>query len=145
MADTFKGPPKKAGVIGRLALDRQLSDYGFDILVSISGMRSETIQIQGEAANGTLLGPVEIQPEKSATLIPDAIIQNGVFVIHIDDLKREWDSLAFVKSGNDDRVILTIESPFEYVERIEGKPVSGVVTPLHGWGLDEWGNMRWGG
>ena len=116
MADTFKGPPKKAGVMGRLALDRQLSDYGFDILVVIAGLRSETIQIQGEAVNGTLLGPVEIQPEKSTTLIPDAILQNGNFVIHIDDLKEGWDNLVFLKSGSDDRVQITIDSPFEYVE-----------------------------
>ena len=145
MADTFKGPPKKAGVIGRLSLDRQLSDYGFDILISISGMRSETIQIQGEAANGTLLGPVEIQPEKSSALIPDAMLQNGVFVIHIDDLKRDWDNLAFIKSGSDDRATITIESPFDYVERIVGRPVGNAAIPTNGWGLNEWGNMRWGG
>jgi len=114
--DRFRGPVKPLGIIGRLALDRQLSDYGFDILISISGLRSETIQIQGESVSGKLLGPVEIQPELTTTIIPDAMLQNGNFVIHIDDLKPEWNNLALIKSGSDDRVVLTIEGPFDYID-----------------------------
>lgn len=145
MADTYKGPPQKQGIIGRLAIDRQLSDYGFDILISISGLYSETIQICGESVNGTILGPVEIQPEKSTTIIPDAIVQNGNFVIHIDDLKPEWDSLCFVKSGNSDPVKIQIDSLYDYVERPQPSTVAKAVIPRTGWGLDQWGMMPWGG
>jgi hypothetical protein len=114
--DRFQAPAKKGGVIGRLSLDRPLSDYGFDILVSISGCSSETIQIIGESASGKLLGPPEIQPEKSSKLIPDAIVQNGNYVIHIDDLMPDWDNLAFIKSGSSDRISVVIEGPFDWVD-----------------------------
>ena len=115
MADTFKGPPQKQGIIGRLALDRQLSDYGFSILVSIRGLGSETIQVRGESVSGKILANVEIQPERSKTIIPNSILQNGDYVIHIDDIKREWDNIVFIKSGSGDRVDLYIESLFDYV------------------------------
>ena len=55
--------------------------------------RSETV------LNGTLLGPVEIQPEEKkhdAHQMPST--QNGNFVIHIDDLK-DWDNLVFPEVG----------------------------------------------
>lgn len=144
-SDQFQGPPKKQGIIGRLALDRQLSDYGVDILIAISGLSSETLQICGESSGGNILSPTEIQPEKGTTLIPNAIVQNGTFVIHIDDLKPDWDNLAFIKSGSSDPVKITIESLFDYVEIPQPSTVAKVVIPRTGWGLDQWGMMPWGG
>jgi len=143
--DTFLGPPKPLGVIGRLVIERQLAEDGQDVVIALSGLRSETITLAGESAAGAIVGYPVVRHLKSGAVVPESVIQNGVFVIRVDDLKPVWDNLVFIKSGNDDRVLVQIESLFEYVERPVGKPMTNVAVLIHGWGLDEWGNMRWGG
>ena len=116
MADTFKGPPQRQGIIGRLALDRQLADYGFAIYFSFRGLTSETITIQGESSKGILSSGPVVRYSKTQQAITGDTIQNGDFLIRIDDLKRDWDNLCFIKSGRQDRLLVEIDSPFDYVE-----------------------------
>ena len=143
--DTFLGPPKPLGVIGRLVIERQLAEDGQDVVIAISSLRSETITLAGESASGKIIGYPVVRHLKSGAVVPDSVLQNGVFVIRVDDLKPVWDNLVFIKSGSDDRVQLQIESLFEYVERPVGRPMANVAIPTEGWSLSEWGNMRWGG
>ena len=143
--DTFLGPPKPLGVIGRLVIERQLAEDGQDVVIALSGLRSETITLAGESAAGAIVGYPVVRHLKSGAIVTDSVLQNGVFVIRVDDLKPIWDNLAFIKSGNSDRVDLTIESLFDYVERPVGKPMTNAAMPTSGWGLNEWGNMKWGG
>jgi len=143
--DTFLGPPKPLGVIGRLVIERQLAEDGQEVVIALYGLRSETITLAGESASGKIIGYPVVRHLKSGAVVPDSVLQNGVFVIRVDDLKGDWDSIAFVKSGNDDRVLVQIESLFEYVERPVGRPMANVAIPTEGWSLSEWGNMRWGG
>ena len=143
--DTFLGPPKPLGVIGRLVIERQLAEDGQDVVIAISSLRSETITLAGESASGKIIGYPVVRHLKSGAIVTDSVLQNGVFVIRVDDLKPVWDNLVFIKSGSDDRVQLQIESLFEYVERPVGRPMANVAIPTEGWSLSEWGNMRWGG
>jgi len=143
--DTFLGPPKPLGVIGRLVIERQLAEDGQEVVIALSGLRSETITLAGESASGKIIGYPVVRHLKSGAVVPDSVLQNGVFVIRVDDLKPVWDNLVFIKSGSDDRVQLQIESLFEYVERPVGRPMANVAIPTEGWSLSEWGNMRWGG
>ena len=143
--DTFLGPPKPLGVIGRLVIERQLAEDGQEVVIALSGLRSETITLAGESAAGAIVGYPVVRHLKSGDVVSDSVLQNGVFVIRVDDLKPIWDNLVFIKSGNDDRVLVQIESLFEYVERPVGRPMANVAIPTEGWSLSEWGNMRWGG
>ncbi len=143
--DTFLGPPKPLGVIGRLVIERQLAEDGQEVVIALSGLRSETITLAGESASGKIIGYPVVRHLKSGAIVTDSVLQNGVFVIRVDDLKPIWDNLVFIKSGNDDRVLVQIESLFEYVERPVGRPMANVAIPTEGWSLSEWGNMRWGG
>jgi len=143
--DTFLGPPKPLGVIGRLVIERQLAEDGQDVVIALSGLRSETVTIAGESTSGSIIGYPVVRHLKSGAIVTDSVLQNGVFVIRVDDLKPIWDNLVFIKSGNDDRVLVQIESLFEYVERPVGRPMANVAIPTEGWSLSEWGNMRWGG
>jgi len=143
--DTFLGPPKPLGVIGRLVIERQLAEDGQEVVIALSGLRSETITLAGESAAGAIVGYPVVRHLKSGDVVSDSVLQNGVFVIRVDDLKGDWDNIAFIKSGSDDRVQLQIESLFEYVERPVGRPMANVAIPTEGWSLSEWGNMRWGG
>ncbi len=143
--DTFLGPPKPLGVIGRLVIERQLAEDGQEVVIALSGLRSETITLAGESAAGSIIGYPVVRHLKSGAIVTDSVLQNGVFVIRVDDLKPIWDNLVFIKSGNDDRVLVQIESLFEYVERPVGRPMANVAIPTEGWSLSEWGNMRWGG
>lgn len=147
MADAFKGPPQKQGVIGRLVLDRALFDYGFDIHFSITGLSSEAMTIYGETTDGALVkGPTVHDPR---TLNAVEQTQNGAFVIRIDDIKPEWDSLAFVKSGSLDNANIQIDSVFQWVDAPSRKMVPGgassTVLSVDGWGFGGWGPMPWGG
>ena len=114
--DTFLGPPKPLGVIGRLVIERQLAEDGQEVVIALSGLRSETITLAGESAAGAIVGYPVVRHLKSGAIVPDSVLQNGVFVIRVDDLKPVWDNLVFIKSGNDDRVLVQIESLFDYVE-----------------------------
>lgn len=114
--DTFLGPPKPLGVIGRLVIERQLAEDGQDVVIALSGLRSETITLAGESASGKVIGYPVVRHLKSGAVVTDSVLQNGVFVIRVDDLKGDWESIAFIKSGNDDRVLVQIESLFDYVE-----------------------------
>ena len=144
--DRFAGPVKPLGVLGRLAIERQLAEDGQEVIVAITGLRSETVTIAGESTSGSIIGYPVVRHLKSGAIVTDSVLQNGVFVIRVDDLKPVWDNLVFIKSGNDDRVQLQIESLFEYVERPVVRNVArGVAPPAEGWSLSEWGNMRWGG
>lgn len=143
--DRFQGPTKPLGVIGRLAIERQYAEDGQEVIIAITGLRSETITLAGESASGAIVGYPVVKTLKSGSVVPDSVLQNGVFVIIVDDLKGDWESIAFIKSGNDDRVAVTIESLFEYVERPVGRPMTNPAMPTEGWGLSEWGNMKWGG
>ena len=144
--DTFLGPPKPLGVIGRLVIERQLAEDRQEVVIALSGLRSETITLAGESASGKIIGYPVVRHLKSGAIVPDSVLQNGVFVIRVDDLKPNWDNIAFIKSGSDDRVAVTIESLFEYVERPVVRNVArGAAPPAEGWSLSEWGNMRWGG
>jgi len=143
--DRFAGPVKPLGVLGRLAIERQLAEDGQEVIVAITGLRSETVTIAGESTSGSIIGYPVVRHLKSGAIVTDSVLQNGVFVIRVDDLKPVWDNLVFIKSGSDDRVQLQIESLFEYVERPVGRPMANVAIPTEGWSLSEWGNMRWGG
>jgi len=144
--DTFLGPPKPLGVIGRLVIERQLAEDGQEVVIAVSGLRSETVTLAGESVSGNIIGYPVVRHLKSGAVVTDSILQNGVFVIRVDDLKGDWDNIAFIKSGSDDRVAVTIESLFEYVERPVVRNVArGVAPPAEGWSLSEWGNMKWGG
>jgi len=149
MADTFKGPPQKQGIIGRLALDRQLADYGFAIYFSFRGLSSESITIQGESSKGVLSDGPTIRYAKSLVAVDGNTIQNGDFLIRMDDLDQKWENLCFIKSGALDRLEIQLDSPFDYVEA-----PSRVITPgsdkdtmasVDGWGFGGWGLMHWGG
>ena len=54
--DTFLGPPKPLGVIGRLVIERQLAEDGQEVVIALSGLRSETITLAGESAAGKIIG-----------------------------------------------------------------------------------------
>lgn len=114
MADAFKGPPQNQGVIGRLVLDRALVDYGFDIYIGINGLTSETITVHGEDARGNLVQGPPVHDSRTKNEVEQ--IQNGSFVIRIDDIEDVWANLAFVKSGGMDSASLQIESAFDYVD-----------------------------
>ena len=149
MADAFKGPPQNQGVIGRLVLDRALVDYGFDIYIGINGLTSETITIQGEDARGNLMDGPPIRYSLQGEPLEAGLVQNGSFVIRIDDIEEGWANLAFVKSGGMDSASLQIESAFDYVDaprrRIEAGIVGSTVPSVDGWGYGGWGTMHWGG
>lgn len=115
MADTFKGPPQKQGIIGRLDIGRQPSSYALPVFFSIRGLSSETITIQGEASNGLLSDGPPIRYLSSNRLVDGTTIQNGDYVISVDDFDPKWTALCFTKSGSLDRLDLQFESPFEYV------------------------------
>lgn len=144
-ADRFAGPVKPLGVIGRLAIERQLAEDGQEIVIAITGLKSETITLGGEASNGSIVGYPVVRQLKSGSVVPESIVQNGVFVIRVDDLKPDWENIAFIKSGNDDRVSIEIESLFDYIERPVARAMTNQPMPISGWGLGEWGNMEWGG
>jgi len=114
--DTHRGPAKKIGVMGRLAIERPLADLESEIVISIDGLSSETVSLYAEGVDGTKIADVPIYHLRSGKKVIGSAIQNGVYVIRPDDLKWTWDNIAFLKSGNSDRVGLTIESPFDYVE-----------------------------
>ena len=114
MVDTFQGPPKKQGVIGRLVLDRALANYGFDITIAVSGLSSESLSLYAEGVDGSIVGEPTIY--RNTNKVIENPIQNGVFTIRIDDIKPGWDNIVFIKSGSLDRVKLDIESMFDYVE-----------------------------
>ena len=114
--DTFLGPPKPLGVIGRLVIERQLAEDGQEVIIAISGLRSETITLASEATNGAIVGYPVVRHLKSGVVVPESVLQNGVFVIRVDDLKPNWDSIAFIKSGSSDRLALSIEGQFDYVD-----------------------------
>ena len=114
--DTFLGPPKPLGVIGRLVIERQLAEDGQDVVIALSGLRSETITLAGESATGAIVGYPVVRHLKSGAIAPDSVLQNGVFVIRVDDLKPNWDSISFIKSGSSDRLVLSIEGQFDYVD-----------------------------
>ena len=147
MADAFKGPPQKQGVIGRLVLDRALLNYGFDIYFGIKGLSSESIAVYGETTNGALVQGPTVHDSRTLNAVEQ--IQNGSFVIRIDDIKGEWDSLAFVKSGGLDNANIQIDSVFQWVDAPSRKMVAGgsssTVPSVDGWGFGGWGSMPWGG
>lgn len=107
---------QKLGVIGRLAIERRLADGGQEIVIAITGLKSETITLAGEGTNGSIVGYPVVRRLKSSSIIPDSVLQNGVFVIRVDDIRGGWDSIAFIKSGSADRVVLTLEGPFDWVD-----------------------------
>lgn len=114
--DRYQGPTKPLGVIGRLAIERQLAEDNQEIVIAITGLRSETITLAGEGANGAIVGYPVVRHLKSGAVVSDSVLQNGVFVIRVDDLKPNWDSIAFIKSGSSDRLVLSIEGQFDYVD-----------------------------
>lgn len=149
MADTFKGPPQRQGIIGRLALDRQLADYGFAVYFSFRGLSSETITIQGESAKGVLTDGPKIRHTKTGAIVDGNTVQNGDFLIRMDDLDHKWENLCFTKSGALDRLEIELDSPFDYVEAPEramaGASSVDTMASVDGWGFGGWGMMRWGG
>jgi len=114
--DRFQAAPLSGGVMGRLAIERPLVDYNQDIIISISGLASETVTLYAESASGVRIGNVPLHYLKTGKGVDGSSIQNGTYVIKADDLKWTWDNIAFLKSGSSDRVALTIESQFDYVE-----------------------------
>ena len=114
--DKFQGPAQPAGVIGRLILEGYLTDYGYDILIGISGLTSETITLAGVSESGKIVGYPEVQHVTSQKVLTDSVLQNGTFVIHIDDLKPTWRRLVFIKSGSSDHVNIELDSQFEWVD-----------------------------
>jgi hypothetical protein len=114
--DKFKGPAQPQGIVGRLILEGYLTDYGHDILFAISGLTSETITLAGVSESGQIVGYPELQYSNSSKVIKGSTVQNGTYVIHIDDLKPQWRRLVFIKSGSSDHVNIELDSQFEWVD-----------------------------
>ena len=114
--DRFRGPAPKQGPMGWLAIERELSDYNFDTIIAVSGCQSETVTITGEKFDGTIMAYPQLRYYKTGKKLDTSVVQNGTYVITQDDMHDEWDAIGFIKSGPNDRIKLTIDSLFGFIE-----------------------------